>query len=153
MGEDEGALLRLWRQKRGEAKPEDLSRNLVVQLGAVTEELNRRWYEANTGQEIRDVQRQIRHRMLRWMAATLDGRIQGARPSSRPSSCCRGRSRRQLRTPVSMAAHYAAASLAISPRTMRPKSGREQDYPEADYPGEGSYAWIAASFAAQKPVK
>ena len=50
MGSDEAALVRLWREKRGEVEPEDLSGNLIVQLGAVTEELNRRWYEPNTGQ-------------------------------------------------------------------------------------------------------
>jgi predicted phage-related endonuclease len=75
MGNDEGALLRLWREKRGEAEPEDLSGNLIVQLGVVTEELNRRWYEANSGQVITDVQQHIRHPGLRWMAATLDGRV------------------------------------------------------------------------------
>ncbi|MGA8694934.1 MAG: endonuclease, partial [Xanthobacteraceae bacterium] len=47
MGDDEAALLRLWREKRGEVEPEDLSGNLIVQLGLATEELNRRWYEAN----------------------------------------------------------------------------------------------------------
>jgi len=72
------ALLRLWQEKRGEAEPEDLSSNLIVQLGTVTEELNRRWYEANTGQAITDVQKHIRHPGLRWMAATLDGRVQGS---------------------------------------------------------------------------
>src|ERR1700733_12954435 len=77
MGDDEGALLRLWREKHGEAEPLDLSGNLVVQLGAVTEDLNRRWYEANTGQVITDIQRRIRHPVVRWMGATLDGRIQG----------------------------------------------------------------------------
>ena len=41
-----------------------------------TEELNRRWYEANTGQLITDVQRQVRHPTVRWMAATLDGRVE-----------------------------------------------------------------------------
>jgi len=75
VGTDEAALLRLWREKRGEAEPEDLSGNLIVQLGVVTEELNRRWYEANTGQVIADVQKHIRHPGLRWMAATLDGRV------------------------------------------------------------------------------
>ena len=50
MGEDENALLRLWREKRGEVEPEDLSGNLIVQLGNATEELNRRWFERNTGQ-------------------------------------------------------------------------------------------------------
>ncbi len=76
LGTDETALLRLWREKRGEAEPEDLSGNLIVQLGVVTEDLNRRWFEANTGQVITDLQRQIRHPVLRWMAATLDGRVQ-----------------------------------------------------------------------------
>jgi len=75
MGDDEAALLRLWREKRGEAEPEDLSDNLVVQLGVVTEELNRRWYQANAGQVLTDVQRHIRHPAVRWMAATLDGRV------------------------------------------------------------------------------
>ncbi len=37
MGDDEPAFLRLWREKRGEAEPEDLSDNLVVQLGVATE--------------------------------------------------------------------------------------------------------------------
>jgi predicted phage-related endonuclease len=76
MGCDEAALLRLWREKRGEIQPEDLSGNLIVQLGLATEGLNRRWYQANTGQVLTDVQRQIRHPVLRWMAATLDGRIE-----------------------------------------------------------------------------
>jgi predicted phage-related endonuclease len=76
MGNDEAALLRLWREKRGEVAPEDLSGNLVVQLGVATEDLNRRWYQANTGQVLTDVQRQIRHPAVRWMAATLDGRVE-----------------------------------------------------------------------------
>jgi predicted phage-related endonuclease len=50
MDDDEAALLRLWREKRGEVEPEDLSGNLIVQLGLATEELNRRWYQANSGQ-------------------------------------------------------------------------------------------------------
>jgi predicted phage-related endonuclease len=78
MGSDERTLVRLWREKRGEAEPEDLSGNLVVQLGLATEDLNRRWYEANTGQVVTDVQRKIRHPVLRWMGATLDGRVQGS---------------------------------------------------------------------------
>src|SRR5271170_2995829 len=77
MGADEPALLRLWREKRGEADPEDLSGNLMVQLGVVTEPLNRHWYERNTGQAITDVQRRLRHPVLRWMGATLDGIVAG----------------------------------------------------------------------------
>ncbi len=47
MGQDEKALIRLWQEKRGEVRPEDLSANLIVQLGVVTEDLNRVWYEGN----------------------------------------------------------------------------------------------------------
>src|SRR6478736_9151952 len=61
MGDDEAVLVRLWREKRGEVEPEDLSGNLLVQLGVATEDLNRRWYEANTGQVIGDIQQQVRH--------------------------------------------------------------------------------------------
>jgi hypothetical protein len=43
MGDDEAALLRLWREKRDEVEPEDLSGNLIVQLGTVTEDLSRRF--------------------------------------------------------------------------------------------------------------
>jgi hypothetical protein len=78
MGNDEQALIRLWREKRGEVEPEDLSGNLVVQLGLATEALNRRWYQANTGQLITEVQKRVRHPALRWMVATLDGRLEGS---------------------------------------------------------------------------
>ena len=78
LGDDEVALIRLWREKRGEIEPEDLSGNLIVQLGAVTEDFNRRWYEANTGQVLTDMQKRIRHPGLRWMGATLDGRVEAS---------------------------------------------------------------------------
>jgi predicted phage-related endonuclease len=73
MSADEAALIRLWKEKRGEIEPVDLSGNLVVQLGNATEDLNRTWYERNTGQTITDIQRWVRHPVIRWMAATLDG--------------------------------------------------------------------------------
>ena len=76
MGDDEAALLRLWREKRGEEEPDDLSRNLIVQLGRVTEDLNREWYEGNTGQAVSQVQRRVFHPVKRWMAATLDGMVE-----------------------------------------------------------------------------
>ena len=78
VGDDEGALLRLWREKRGEVEPEDLSGNLAVQLGLATENLNRRWYQAQTGKVVTDVQMWRRHPTLPWMAATLDGRVDGS---------------------------------------------------------------------------
>jgi predicted phage-related endonuclease len=77
MGHDEAALVQLWREKRGEAGPEDLSRNLVVQLGVATEELNRFWYERNTGRRVTDIQRKVKHSAIPWMAATLDGIVEG----------------------------------------------------------------------------
>ena len=71
------ALQRLWREKRGEAEPQNLSDSLIVQLGLATEHLNRTWYERTTGQVVRDVQSWVRHPVLRWMAATLDGIVEG----------------------------------------------------------------------------
>jgi predicted phage-related endonuclease len=78
MGADEAALLRLWREKRGEVEPEDLSGNLAVQLGKATENLNRSWYERNTGRTVGDVQRLVKHSAIPWIAATLDGIVEGA---------------------------------------------------------------------------
>jgi predicted phage-related endonuclease len=67
MGTDEAALVRLWREKRGDAEPPDYTDNLIVQMGLATEPLNRRWYEKTTGRVIK----------VRWMAATLDGLVEG----------------------------------------------------------------------------
>src|ERR1700687_3705291 len=78
MGSDETTLVRLWREKRGEVEPEDLSGNLIVQLGVVTEDLNRRWYERNSGQVIKDIQTRVRHPVVRWMGATLDGIVESS---------------------------------------------------------------------------
>jgi predicted phage-related endonuclease len=76
MGDDEVALLRRWKEKRGEIEPEDLSGDLLVQLGTVTEHLNRHWYEKNSGHAVTDVQRQVFHAVHKWMAATLDGMVE-----------------------------------------------------------------------------
>jgi predicted phage-related endonuclease len=70
MGQDEKALIRLWQEKRGEIGPEDLSTNLIVQLGLVTEDLNRQWYERNTGNAIKNVQCRVKHPVIRWMSLT-----------------------------------------------------------------------------------
>src|SRR5689334_1777560 len=73
MGDDEAALLRLWREKRGEEEPEDLSGNLI---GVQTEHLNRLWYQRNSGNAVTQMQRQVRHPVNRWMGATLDGMVE-----------------------------------------------------------------------------
>jgi predicted phage-related endonuclease len=75
MGNDEARLIRLWREKRGEVEPEDLSQDLIVQLGSITEDLNRTWYERSTGNAVEDLQRRVRHPIHKWMGATLDGRV------------------------------------------------------------------------------
>src|ERR1700751_1847994 len=59
MGDDEAALLRLWQGKRGASGAGELSGDLLGQLGTVT-----------------DAQRQLFHAVHRWMAATLDGRVE-----------------------------------------------------------------------------
>jgi predicted phage-related endonuclease len=76
MGDDEAHLVRLWREKRGEVEPEDLANNLIVQLGSATENLNRHWYERNTGCAVKGVQRHLRHPVVKWMGATLDGLVE-----------------------------------------------------------------------------
>nr|WP_244941375.1 YqaJ viral recombinase family protein [Bradyrhizobium yuanmingense] len=76
MGDDENRLIRLWREKRGEAEPEDLSDSLIVQLGTVTEVLNRAWYQRSTNTTIKDIQKRVRHPVHKWMAATLDGIVE-----------------------------------------------------------------------------
>lgn len=76
MGDDQDKLIRLWREKRGEVLPLDLSNDLVVQLGSITEDLNRTWYERTSGHTVEDVQRKVRHPIHKWMGATLDGRVQ-----------------------------------------------------------------------------
>lgn len=76
MGDDQDNLTRLWQEKRGEVAPEDLSDNLIVQLGTITEVLNRAWYQRSTGQTISDIQKRVRHPIHKWMAATLDGMVE-----------------------------------------------------------------------------
>ena len=77
-GEDEAALLWLWRGRSGARASRKTSPAISSSSSAwLTEDLNRRWYQANTntGQVLTDVQRQITHPALRWKAATLDGRV------------------------------------------------------------------------------
>jgi hypothetical protein len=73
MSSDEAALVRLWREKRGEIEPRDFSGDLVVQLGVATEDLNRDWYERQAGRVVTDNQRWVHHPVHKYLAATLDG--------------------------------------------------------------------------------
>jgi predicted phage-related endonuclease len=76
MSQDEADLIRLWREKRGEVGPNDFTQNLIVQLGKVTEELNRGWYELSSGQKVKHSQKHVRHPVHKWMGATLDGVVE-----------------------------------------------------------------------------
>jgi predicted phage-related endonuclease len=80
MGSDAAAVVRLWREKRQEVAPRDLSRDLPVQLGSATEALNRRWFEQETGLTVSAVQHFCHHPTVPFMAATLDGLVE--QPSS-----------------------------------------------------------------------
>src|SRR5262249_61917129 len=48
------------------------------QLGKATEDLNICWYERNSGQRVVDRQRVVKHSAISFMAATLDGVVDGA---------------------------------------------------------------------------
>jgi hypothetical protein len=50
-------------------------RESLSSSGSVTEQLNRSWYEKHTGHLVTDVQRRVFHKVHRWMAATLDGKV------------------------------------------------------------------------------
>ena len=93
MGNDEPALERRWRIKRGEAEPEDPSDNLAVQLGLATDQLNGNGTSEPPGIPSQASNIGFRHPVIRWMGATLDGgpMVQ----CSRLSSSCRGRSRKE----------------------------------------------------------
>ncbi len=49
-GDDEAALLRLWREKRGEVEPENLLRQPHRPAWRRDEPLDRHWFECGTGQ-------------------------------------------------------------------------------------------------------
>jgi predicted phage-related endonuclease len=73
MGGDEKKLLRLWREKRCEAEPEDLSDILAVQMGSFTEPLNVAWFEKNTGLAVEVVDVPSADKGPAFMRCTLDG--------------------------------------------------------------------------------
>lgn len=78
MSGNEERILRLWREKRGEAEPEDLSDILAVQMGSFTEPLNVHWFEKQTGMKVKHRGAIARHPSIPHMRATLDGLFDGA---------------------------------------------------------------------------
>lgn len=75
MGGDEEKILRLWREKRGEIEPEDLSRVLPVQMGTFTEPFNVQWFEQEMDKRVisqGDTRVSPDHP---WMRCNLDGEV------------------------------------------------------------------------------
>lgn len=73
MGGDEEKILRLWKEKRGEQEPEDLSDVLMVQMGVWTEPYNRQWFERKTGRAVTNAGEQKICLDYPFMLCTLDG--------------------------------------------------------------------------------
>lgn len=78
MGGDPGAILHLWRVKRGEVEAERLDDVLPVMLGQWTEDFSRQWFERQTGLAVTDSGRICRHAEHPWMTCTLDGIVRQA---------------------------------------------------------------------------
>lgn len=75
MSGDDDRVIGLWREKRGEEPPADLSRVLPVMLGSWTEPFHRMWYMRETGQEITDAGGVRICPKHDWRTCSLDGFI------------------------------------------------------------------------------
>jgi len=73
---DADRIMRLWREKRGEADPEDLSGVLPVMLGSWTEAFNRQWYERESGLQVSRVGAVEICKDHEWRRCTLDGYVE-----------------------------------------------------------------------------
>ena len=77
MGDDEAALLRLWREKRGEAEPQDCPATSSSSSGWRPSPSTGTGTSARPGRSSRTSNSWVRHPVIRWMAATLDGIVEG----------------------------------------------------------------------------
>src|SRR5206468_12401807 len=75
---DAQRILHLWREKRGEEEPDDLSNVLRVALGNWTETFNRQWYQRLSGNEVGRVGEIIHCPANAWRKCTLDGFVEDA---------------------------------------------------------------------------
>ena len=75
---DAERIVRLWREKRGEAEPEDLSRVLPVMLGCWTEVFNRQWFEQLAGERVGSIGEHVACARRSWRRCTLDGVVEGS---------------------------------------------------------------------------
>lgn len=72
---DNDRILRLWREKRCEVEPADLSGVLPVQMGSFTEPFNAYWFEKQTGMKPLQCGREVASSRDPWRTCTLDGLI------------------------------------------------------------------------------
>lgn len=70
----DGDWTSLWMEKTGKQEPDDLSRNLSVQLGSHTEAFNIGWFEVEHGCSVKDQQRLFE---LNFEGVPLKGQIDG----------------------------------------------------------------------------
>ena len=75
MSGDDAKVLRLWEEKTGQREAEDLSGVLPVQMGLVTEALNRHWYTLATGNEVTESGKTVISASHPLMRCTLDGLV------------------------------------------------------------------------------
>ena len=75
---DAEKVLQLWREKRGECEPEDLSSVLPVMLGCWTEAFNRQWFEQLSGERVTRVGEMLTCARHGWRRCTLDGVVENS---------------------------------------------------------------------------
>ena len=73
MSGNRDAIISLWREKRGEQAPPDLSALLPVMLGQWTEAFNRQWFERIDGRKVNSVGIELVCPVDQWRRCTLDG--------------------------------------------------------------------------------
>lgn len=73
MNGDCDEIYKLWLELTGQKEPDDLSGNISVQLGLVTEAYNLELAEGKIGEQIVDRQAFIQHSRYDWAACTIDG--------------------------------------------------------------------------------
>jgi predicted phage-related endonuclease len=71
-------ILRLWREKRGQAEPEDLSSSLPVMLGCWTEAFNRQWFQGLSGDRVTSPGRRFTCSKHGWRRCTVDGVVESS---------------------------------------------------------------------------
>jgi hypothetical protein len=121
MGRNEAALIQLWREKRGEAQAEDLSGNLIVQLGGRHRGAQPVLVPSATragASQMSSASSSIQPFPGWRRPSTASWREQ--KRSSKPNSCCRGPSpRRQRRKSTWLRSNTTCGSPTCAPRFSR----------------------------------